>query len=126
MSLDVWYHWEMEIRIIKEPIALSEVAQMAAEQFGDVIKAVVDVERGIMAIGPEMHAEGETLLMEAEGSKREHVWGINLYPEKIGNDFLEFDSMINLKPAHGNHSRGVEDETIREKLRTIISRLIEK
>lgn len=114
----------MEICVIKKAIPLSEIARMASEQFGDIIKGVVDIEQGIMALGPEMHAEGEMLLMGTEGSKREHTWGINLYPEKSGDDFIEFDSMVNLKPAFGNRSRGVEDEAVREKIISIVNKLV--
>ncbi|MGH7141076.1 MAG: DUF5674 family protein [Minisyncoccia bacterium] len=116
----------MDIRIVKAPIPFVEVEHVALEQFGDVIKAVVDVEQGVMALGPEMHAEGETLLMEQEGSKREHTWGINLYPAKRGEDFLEFDSMINLKPAQGNRSRDIEDATVRAKIIAIVGKLVQK
>ena len=60
----------MEIRIIKEPIKKQELTEMAKKQFGDIIKAVVDIEKEIMAIGPELHSDGEILLEEKEGSKR--------------------------------------------------------
>ena len=97
---------------------------MAKEQFGDLLKAVVDVEQEIMAVGGEMHADDEVMLMEQEDSKREHIWGINLYPEKMGEDLIEFDSVINLKPSFGNRSRGIDDPKIKEKIRNIIKKLV--
>jgi len=97
---------------------------MAKEQFGDLLKAVVDVEQEIMAVGGEMHADEEVILMEQEDSKREHIWGINLYPEKMGEDLIEFDSVINLKPSFGNRSRGIDDPKIKEKIRNIIKKLV--
>ena len=103
---------------------LAELKKRAKEQFGDLVKAVVDVERGIMVVGGELHADGEVELMEKEGSRREHTWGINLYPEKFGDAFIEFDSMINLKPAFGNKTRGVESEEVRIKIKTIVQKLI--
>jgi len=112
----------MEIRIIKEPIKKQELTEMAKKQFGDIIKAVVDIEKEIMAIGPELHSDGEILLEEKEGSKREYVWGINLYPEQ--DDFIEFDSVINLKPSSNNRSRDVENPDIREKIKQIVNKLI--
>lgn len=112
------------IRVIKEPIAKAELERMAREQFGDFVKAVVDVRQGIMAVGGEFHADGEMALMEKEGAKHEHTWGINLYPEKTGDDFIEFDSMINLKPALGNRSRNVEDPATQEKIKTIVHALV--
>ena len=114
----------MEIKIIKEEIGLSELEKMAEKGFGDMVKAVVDVEQKIMAVGPELHADGEVLLMEECGSKRENTWGINIYPKKTGEDFIEFDSMINLKPALGNRSRGVENPEIRDRIRAICNSLI--
>ena len=84
----------MEIKIIKNNISRKELVEIAKNQFGDLIKAVVDIEQEIMAIGGELHADEEALLMEREDSKREYVWGINLYPEKSGEEWIEFDSVI--------------------------------
>lgn len=114
----------MNIRIIKDSITRSELTDIAQGQFGNLVKAVVDIERGIMAVGGELHADEEVVLMEQEGSRHENTWGINLYPEKTGDDFIEFDSMINLKPALGNRSRGVEDEQVRQKIRSIVKKLV--
>ena len=114
----------MTITIIKTPIKKNVLAEHAREGFGDFIKVAVDIEQGIMAIGAELHADEEVLLMEQEGSKKEHLWGINLYPQRTGDDWIEFDSMINLKPALGNRSRGVDDPGIREKIQAIVDRLV--
>lgn len=114
----------MPMRIIKDPITLDELRKMAREEFGDMVKAVVDVRQRIMVVGGELHADEEVLLMEETGSKREHTWGINLYPDKTGEEFIEFDSMINLKPASGNRSRGVEAPETREQIRKIVERLV--
>lgn len=113
----------MNIKIIREPITNEELKRVAESRFGNFVKAVVDVERGVMAIGGELHADEEVLLSE-DGSKREHAWGINLYPEKSGDEFIEFDSMINIKPQHGNRSRSVDDPTIQEKIKSIVNKLI--
>ena len=77
-----------------------------------------------MAVGGELHADEEVLLTEKEGSSREHTWGINLYPQKSGDDWLEFNSMVNIKPALGNRSRGVEDKAIQQKIKEIVAALI--
>ena len=116
----------MEIRIVKDLIGREELKHIAEKQFGQLVKVVVDVEQGIMAIGGELHADEEALLMEREGSKREYIWGINLYPEKSGDDLIEFDSLINLKPSFGNRSRGVDNPEIQEKIRNIIKKLVSK
>jgi hypothetical protein len=76
-----------------------------------------------MAIGGEFHSDMETLLMEREGSKREHTWGINLYPDATGDSFVEFDSMVNLKPALGNRTRNVDAPHTREAITAIVQKL---
>lgn len=114
----------MEIKIIKDTITRAELAEIAKNQFGDLVKAVVDVGKKIMAIGGELHADGEVLLIEQEGSKREYTWGINLYPGKFGEDWVEFDSLINIKPQVGNRSRGVDNARIREKIKSVVRTLV--
>ena len=114
----------MEIKIIKDSVPKAELQKIAQEQFGDMVKAVVDVEKEIMAVGGELHADGEVVLMEKHGSKREHTWGINIYPEKSEEEWIEFDSMVNLKPSFQNRSRGVENEAIQAKIKEIVEKLI--
>ncbi len=116
----------MPIIIIKDSIKREELKRIAKEQFGDLVKAVVDVEQGIMAVGGELHSDEEVSLMEQENSKREHTWGINLYPEKTGNDWIEIDSVINLKPSFGNRSREVDNPVIQEKIRKIVEKLVSR
>ena len=116
----------MSIIIVKDLIKREELKHIAKEQFGDLVKAVVDIEQGIMAIGGELHSDEEVMLMEQENSNREHTWGINLYPEKTGNDWIEFDSVINLKPSFGNRSRGVDNPAIQEKIRKIVEKLVSR
>ena len=115
---------EMEIKIVKDSINKKELIDIARGQFGSLVKAVVDVGQGIMAVGGEMHADEEVILMEQEGSKREHTWGINLYPEKSGKEFIEFDSIINIKPSYDNRSRNVENSDTKEEIKTIVNKLI--
>jgi len=93
-------------------IKVAELADMAGKMFGNLVKAVVDVEQ-------------EAQLIE-QGSKQKNLWGINFYPELTGDDFVEFDSMINLRPSQDNRSRGVEDEEIRQKILKIVDRLVFK
>ncbi|MBI5022902.1 MAG: hypothetical protein HZC05_01915 [Candidatus Magasanikbacteria bacterium] len=111
------------IRIIKDSVTLLELKKIAEERFGDMAKAVVDIERAVMAIGGEMHADEEQILLEA-GSKQEDLWGVNLYPDASGENFVEFDSMINIRPRQGNRSRGVENEKIRTAVLEIIKKLV--
>jgi hypothetical protein len=106
-------------------VAIAELHQMAAGMFGDLVKAVVDVERGIMVLDAELHADQEALLLD-QGSRQADHWGINLYPDLPGADFVEFDSMINVRPSQGNRSRGVEDEALRTRIRAMVDGLVER
>jgi len=115
---------DKEIYVIKEPITREELKRIAKERFGDLVKAVVDVEQEIMALSGELHADEEVVLMEQEGSRRENTWGINLLPDEIDDTFIQFDSMVNLKPAFGNRSRGVESKEIQAKIRAVVEKLI--
>jgi len=112
-----------EIQIITTEISLSDLKKKAEERFGDMVKAVVDLEKGIMAIGGEMHADEEAVLLES-GSKQQNLWGINLYPDNSGEDFVEFDSMINIRPRQGNRSRGVENEEVRKRILEVVNKLV--
>lgn len=114
----------MEIKVIKDSIRREALADIASVEFGDIVKAVVDVAQGIMAVGGELHADEEVVLMEQEGSKRAHTWGINLYPKKSGNEWIEFDSMVNIKPSLGNRSRGVDDAAMQKKIKEIVRTLV--
>ena len=114
----------MKIRVLNNPISLADVLVLAKEQFGDMVKATVDVERELLAIGGELHSDEEALLLE-DGSKQEHLWGINIYPEKTGEDFIEFDSMINVRPSQNNRSRGVENPEIRARISRIIKNMVQ-
>ncbi len=96
---------------------------MAVATFGDMVKAVVDVEREIIAVDAELHSDLEALLLE-DGSRQANLWGINFYPDLAGDDFIEFDSLINIRPSQGNNSRGVENEEVRERILSITKRII--
>lgn len=107
------------MKIVREKISLDELKTMAKGMFGDLVKAVVDVERSIIALDAELHADLESLLLD-DGSAQNDLWGINLYPEMTGDDFIEFDSMINMRPSQGNMSRGVDDRGIQKKIITVV------
>jgi len=96
---------------------------MAAAMFGDLVKAVVDVRRKVMAVDAEMHSDEEAFLLD-RGSAQEDLWGINLYPALRGSDFVEFDSVINLRPSRGNRTRGVEDGAVREQILAIVGGIV--
>ena len=104
------------MEIVKDKISISILEEMAEKMFGSLVKAMVDIEKEIMAVDAPMHADLLELLIEKENSEPKNLWGINIYPAKIGDDFVEFDSIMNLKPDLGNRTRGVEDESVRKKI----------
>jgi hypothetical protein len=111
------------MKIITQHMTQDELASMAAAMFGDMVKAVVDVDREVLAVDGELHSDLEALLIE-NGSKQQSLWGINLYPEMKGDDFIEFDSMINMRPSQGNRSRGVESAQVRKAIVGIVAKRV--
>lgn len=115
-----------EAAIVRAPISLDNISSMAQSSFGDMVKAVVDIGRGVMAIGGELHADEEALLL-SDGARQSDLWGINLYPAEHGTPgWIEYDSMINVRPAQGNRSRSVEDATVREQVAMTVDQLVTK
>ncbi len=112
-----------EIILIAKPISKKELKDIASKRFGDMVKAVVDLEKQILAAGGDLHADEEAFLL-AQDSKQENLWGINLYPDMQLPDMLEFDSMINIRPRQNNRSRSVESAEIQKQILEIVSKLI--
>ena len=110
------------MEIVKDKISIQKLKEMAEKMFGNLIKAMVDIEKEIMAVDAPMHADLLELLIEKENSEPKNLWGINLYHEKTGEDFIEFDSIMNLKPDLGNRTRGVENENVRKKIIEIVKK----
>ncbi len=115
----------LRLKIISGEITIKELEKMTKKMFGNLVKAVVDIEKEIMAVDGELHADEMELLVE-NGSKHENLWGINFYPEVKTDDWIEFDSMINLKPLLGNRTRGVDNPEIKEKILKIVSKIVKK
>lgn len=113
------------MKIVRDNISITELKKIAEETFGNLVKAVVDVEKGIMVVGGELHSDEEALLLE-DGSEQKNLWGINLYPELEGSDWIEFDSLINLRPNQGNRTRGIENPQLQKKIIAIVNRLVKK
>lgn len=108
------------MQTIENKINIKELKEMSSKIFGNLVKAVVDVEEGILVVDAELHSDQEAYLLQL-GSKQENLWGINIYPDLKEDGRVEFDSMINLRPSQGNNSRGVEDENIRKKILEIVN-----
>ena len=112
------------MKIISQPIKHRELNDMLPGYFGDMIKAVVDVKKGILGLDAELHADIEKEML-SQGSMQADLWGINLYPEMDGDDFIEFDSLINIRPFQGNRSRDVLDPIVRKQIVDIVNSLIQ-
>jgi hypothetical protein len=111
------------LRLVRDRLTRDELALLAEAGFGDMVKAVVDIQRRVMAIGGELHSDEEALLLD-DGSVQSDLWGINLYPAEQGEGFIEFDSMINVRPARGNPSRDILDDGVRATIRDVIAQLV--
>ena len=114
----------MEIKIITDTITAQEVKKMAEDTFGDMVKAAVDVERKIIAIGGELHADAEAMLINY-GSEQKNIWGINIYPDKPKNERIEYISLINIRPKQNNKSMKIEDTALQNIIKKIIDSAIQ-
>ena len=114
------------MRIVESSISIEELKEMSEKMFARLVKAVVDIEKEIMVVDADLHADEELLLLE-QGSDQKNLWGINIHPEHVDNDnWIEFDSMINLRPSWGNKSRGVDDPKIQKRIIKIVTKLVKK
>jgi len=114
------------MELIDGKITVDEFRQIAEKMYGNIVKTVIDIEKEIMAINGDLHADLQVFLL-AKGSQNENLWGILLYPKNYGTEnFLIFDSLINYRPSWGNKSRGIDDILIQKKIRTIVSKLVAK
>lgn len=114
----------MNIQIITAPISNVELRAHLNQPFPDMIKFVVDVQQSKVALGGEMHADAEAILLAA-GSKQVDVWGGNIYPDAPANERISFESLINIRPGQGNRSIIVQDEALCEHIEKIVRSLVE-
>ena len=111
------------MQILQKAITRAELAALAENTFGDMIKCVADVKQRLLALDAELHADLERLLLE-NGSAGEDLWGFNLYPDEEGEDFIEYDSLINIRFWQNNPTRDVLDPDIREAIKQIVEQFI--
>lgn len=109
---------------VVERISIAELSDMAEKMYGTLVKADVDIAKKILIVDMGMHADGEAYLME-RGSKQNDLWGINLHPADYGTDeFIEFDSMINIRPSQGNASKDVLNLEIRKQIIDLVKGVV--
>ncbi len=113
------------MKLVTDKITISELHKMSQRMFGGLVKAVVDIEKKIMVVDADMHADQEAFLLK-EGSLQSNLWGINFYPEMDDEDFVEFDSMINIRPQQKNFSRSIENGDVKNKIMEIVTSLVQK
>ena len=111
------------MKLIDKTISKVELKKLSENFAGGLVKAVVDVKKEIMIIDAPMHADEEKELLD-RGSNQDNLWGINLYPDLADEDFIEFDSMINVRPRLNNFSRGIESQELKTKIVTIVHKLV--
>ena len=113
------------MKLINKSITLAQLKKMSSRIFGDLVKAVIDIEKELIVIDAPMHADLEKYMLDT-GSRQDDLWGINFYPEKQGEDFVEFDSMINIRPRLNNFSRGVNNKKMQQRIVNIVNKLVKK
>jgi hypothetical protein len=112
-----------DVVLLDHRIDPEELARLVRSRFEDMVKYVVDVERALIAVGGEMHADGEEVLLEA-GSQQSDLWGANYYPGRGREGCIEYTALINIRPAAGNRGMEVQDAVLRERVRDITFALL--
>jgi hypothetical protein len=111
------------ILVVTKRLPPAELARLVGSPFPDMVKFVVDVERRIVAVGGQLHADAEAILLD-QGSRQPALWGGNYHPGLGEGECIEYESLINIRPAVGNLGLEVQDLAIREKIREVIFALI--
>lgn len=111
------------IVVLDRRIDRDQLAHLVRQGFGDMVKYVVDVEQGIVAVGGELHADAEALLLDA-GSRQSNLWGANYYPGRGREGCIEFTALVNIRPSQGNPAMEIRDPALRERIRSLTHALI--
>jgi hypothetical protein len=109
--------------IVRERILPAELERLVLLYFEDMVKYVVDVERGVVGLGGDMHADAEQLLLE-DGSRQADLWGANYYPGRGRDGCIEYTSLINIRPSAGNRSMEIQDPAVRDRVRHLTFALL--
>ena len=111
------------MQILERPVSREELKAIAQNTFGDMVKCVADIRRGLLAIDADLHADLEALLLQ-NGSSQEDLWGFNLWVEEEGEDFIEFYSLINIRSWQNNPSRDILNPDVRDSIKSIVAKQI--
>lgn len=112
-----------DILITHEPISPSTLQKYCEQWFGNMVKVVVDIDKEEIALGGSLHADAESMLLE-KGSVQKDLWGANIYPENKPGSQIEYTAFINIRPYQNNTSMEIQDKAVRNKLYTIITKLV--
>ncbi|MEK7601293.1 MAG: DUF5674 family protein [Patescibacteria group bacterium] len=113
----------MDIRIIETTISLNGLRDVAEEFYGDMVKGAVDIGKGIAAFGGEYHIDASNLLVE-HGSRQGDIWGFNILLDQSRETWIEYTSLINIRPQAGNRGMEVMDAKVRDRMKKILDALI--
>lgn len=111
------------VLILRQRVPVDELARLVRLYFEDMVKYVVDVRLGVIALGGELHADAEQRLLD-EGSRQEDVWGANYYPGAGAEQCVEYTALINIRPSVGNRGMEIEDAAVRARVRELTFSLI--
>lgn len=110
----------MKITIVEEKISITELEEIAKEFYTPMIKGVVDIETRSIAFGGEYHIDANQKLIE-RNSKQKDIWGFNVYLNRPRDVWVEYTSLINIRPGQDNFDMEVSSTQIREKMLQIIN-----
>ena len=113
------------MQTVDKVVSLEDLKKMSEKMYGKLVKAVVDVEKNIMVIDVGMHSDAELFMLE-NGSKQKNLWGINIHPNNEKENWVEFDSMINIRPYANNRSRGVDNQVIQKYIISLVNKLVKE
>ena len=112
--------------ILNEIITLSRLSEIESEMYfndDDMIKAVADIDKGLLALNAPLHSDLEQMLLD-NGSDQRSLYGFNIYFDGE----IEYDSMINpprnREAGYPRVGRGVADPVAREKIRELVNKWI--
>ena len=114
----------MHIKIFSSKVSKEDLSILANASYVDMVKGVVDLKKNVLALGGELHADAEEVLLN-EGSKQEDLWGFNIFLNRPQEEAIEYTSMINIRPRQGNMGREVQDINVRKQIKSIIDAMVQ-
>jgi hypothetical protein len=104
--------------MFESPMDQKTIRRLADDEFGDMIKFVVDLERKVICAGGGLHADEEAILID-NGSAQTNLWGANYYLDLPPAERLVYRSMINIRPSDGNTQQQIQSKSIRQEVQRL-------